>query len=462
MTAAPTRRRSRLGLRSRVTASFAAGAALLSGVLAGATYALAGHYLLDQRQSSAVNQAYADARLIKQDLTATSTNVAEVLSSLTPAQETRSLLYRHGHWFSTSVSVGHSVLPADLISAVLEGAPVRQRITTAGGPAVVVGIPLPAVGADYYEVHSLSELARTLDLLALVLAISGVVTTAGGALVGRWASGRLVRPLTEVVQVATAISHGSLDQRLAADDPDLDPLVVSFNEMVDALQHRIERDARFASDVSHELRSPLTTVQTSVELLQKFNRALPADGRRTLDLLGKEIGRFSAMVQDLLEISRLDAGAAGLDLEETPLDELVLDTVNGYSRGTVPVRVLPGGEAATVRADRRRLQRVIINLLDNARLHGGGAVMVSLDGDSSGVWFEVDDSGPGVAPSERPRIFERFYRGPAAGQREDSTGTGLGLALVAEHVKAHHGTVTVEDRPGGGARFIVRLPVARP
>lgn len=458
MTTGAARRRARLGLRSRVTIAFAAGAAVLSGVLAGATYGLADHYLLDQRQSSALNQAFVNARLLKQDLTAPSTDVATALSSLTPAQGTRSLLYRDGRWFSTSITVGRSALPTDLVDAVRSGSVATQRIPIQGGPALAVGIPLPAVGADYFEVHSLSELARTLDVLGLVLLIAALVTTVGGAAVGRWASGRLVRPLTNVAEVAAAISQGDLGHRLPMpSDPELDRLVGSFNEMVDALQKRIERDARFASDVSHELRSPLTTVQASVEVLEVFRATLPRDGQRALGLLEAEIGRFSGMVQDLLEISRLDAGAGNLDLEELSLVELVAGTVAAHTGGQVPVQARLECDMA-IRADRRRLQRVLVNLLDNARIHGGGAVAVVLEADGARARIMVDDAGPGIPPPERDRIFERFYRGPAAGRRADATGTGLGLALAQEHVRAHGGSITVHERPGGGARVVVDLP----
>ncbi|HEV2369465.1 MAG TPA: HAMP domain-containing sensor histidine kinase [Acidimicrobiales bacterium] len=458
----PLRRR-RLGLRSRVTVAFAGGAAALSGILAGATYGFAHHYLLNQRQSAAVDQAYVDASQVKQGLTAPAANVASVLASLSPGQGDRSLVFRAGRWYSTSVSVGRSVLPEQLVSVVQSGAPARQRITISSGAAVVIGVPLPAVDANYFEVHSLSELARTLDLLAVVLAAAAAATTLGGAAIGRWASGRLVRPLAGVADVAAAISTGSLDQRLSeTEDPDLDRLVISFNQMVDALAARIEHDARFASDVSHELRSPLTTVQTSVELLEKFEASLPADGKRAVQLLAGEIGRFSAMVQDLLEISRVDAGAASLDLENLPLDEFVTRTVDAHSGHTVQVHVDASADGVTVRVDARRMQRVIVNLLDNARLHAGGAVLVGVETDNGLARVIVDDAGPGVAVDEQPRVFERFYRGRSAGKRGEGSGTGLGLALVAEHVRAHGGQVFVTDRPGGGARFTVEIPVSGP
>jgi two-component system, OmpR family, sensor histidine kinase MtrB len=461
------RPRRRLGLRPRVTIAFAAGAAVLSAALSLTTYGLVHHYLLDERESTAIHEAYAHARVLKRDLTYAGANLGEALSSLIDAQGTVTLAYRQGEWYSASVSLGESSgasrpasLPASLVKMVSGGVPARQRVIAQGQPAVVVGVPLESVHADYFEIQSLGELDRTLNLLAVVLFGCSLATTAGGLLVGRWASGRLVRPLHSIADVAAAISAGALDQRLPpSDDPDLSVLAASFNEMVGALEERIKRDARFASDVSHELRSPLTTVQATVELLEASRAGLSPDGRRALDLLSGEIRRFSDMVQDLLEISRFDAGAAHLDLEELALDDLVVNTVAAYSHDAVLVTVAPEANGSWLLGDRRRLQRVLVNLLDNAKAHAGGAVGVRVDRRGDEAEVAVDDIGPGVQAAERSAIFERFYRGAAAGRRSESSGTGLGLALVAEHVKAHNGKVDVTDRPGGGARFVVRLPL---
>lgn len=463
------RRPPRFGLRSRVTAAFAAGAALLSGALAAGTYGLVHHYLLDQREGSATNQTYTDASLLSRDISDPGANVGQALASLVGSQGTTLLLYQRGEWYSASAAVGQGghrsrpSLPPSLITMVHKGTPARQRILDDGQPAVVIGVPLASEGADYFEVHSLSELSNTLDLLATVLIACAVATTLGGLLVGRWASGRLVRPLRTIADVAAAIAGGALDQRLpSADDPDLGSLATSFNEMVGALEERIRRDARFASDVSHELRSPLTTIEATVGLLEASESSLPPGSRKALELLSGEIRRFSVMVQDLLEISRFDAGADNLDLEELPVADLVVNTVETYSQGSVPVSVSAEAEGTWLMGDRRRLQRVLVNLLDNARAYAGGATGVKVDRHFDQALVTVEDAGPGVPQAERRAIFERFYRGSAAGRRGAGSGTGLGLALVAEHVKAHHGRVEVADRPGGGSRFILCLPLARP
>jgi two-component system sensor histidine kinase MtrB len=445
---------------------FACGAAVLSGALAAATYGIVHHYLLNQREGLATAETFTNAKVVERDLENAGTNIGQALSSLTQATGTVSLLYRGGKWFSASVAVGEAssaarpagLTPA-LVSMVAGGQPARERVLVQGQPAVAVGVPLRADRSDYFEIHSLSELSGTFEVLAAALFGCALATTAGGLLVGRWASGRLVRPLRAITDVAAAIAGGAVDKRLPpASDPDLAVLATSFNEMVEALEARMKRDARFASDVSHELRSPLTTVQASVDLLEASKASLPPDGRRALELLGSEVRRFSAMVQDLLEMSRSDAGAH-LDLEEVDLGELVANTVATYTSGSVPVAVGDHARGLWVSADPRRLQRVLVNLLDTARAHAGGALGVRVDRRDGWAEVAVDDCGPGVPPAEQAAIFERFYRGAAAGRRADGSGTGLGLALVADHVRAHHGSVWVESRPGGGSSFVIRLPL---
>jgi signal transduction histidine kinase len=270
----------------------------------------------------------------------------------------------------------------------------------------------------------------------------------------------VLAPVSAAARAAADIAGGHLDTRLdEGSDADLAVLSSSFNHMVDALKERIERDARFASDVSHELRSPLTTVATSLQVMLARRDEMPERARVALDLLAADVDRFERLVQDLLEISRFDAGVARLAVEDVRLSELLTHAVPPSSSASIDIA--PDAEAVTIRADKRRLERVVTNLLNNADAHGGGAVRVGLRRTGTSLRLEVDDNGPGVPPKDRPRIFERFARGAAAGRRSGSSGdgVGLGLALVDEHVRLHRGRVWVEDAPGGGARFVVELPI---
>jgi signal transduction histidine kinase len=266
----------------------------------------------------------------------------------------------------------------------------------------------------------------------------------------------LLRPISRVATAAGEIASGGLDTRMAPEgDPDLARLVKSFNDMADAVQTRLEREARFASDVSHELRSPITALSAAVEVLDARRADLPERTQQALDVVVGQVRRFDQMVMDLLELSRIDAGSTEMIREEVDIEELVTRIAQRYGFGETPIEIDPT-VPRTVRIDKLRFERILANLLDNAREHAGGPSRVKVEPHGRhGIALAVDDAGPGVARGERARIFERFARGSAARHR---VGTGLGLALVAEHAHAHGGEAWVEDRPGGGARFKVSFP----
>jgi two-component system, OmpR family, sensor histidine kinase MtrB len=480
----PTRRERRshrthlsggLGLRARVTATFAIGAFALSTIMAGITYFTARQSFLNERQATVQRQAFANASLIQSSLRSPGTDVEQLLELADTLPGSRSVLRTGGQWYATSISVGQSAIPADERSLVLGGTPASQLISIAGTPEIVIGVPLPSVHAAYFEVFSLDELAGTLRTLAFALAAAALVTTLAGAAVGRWASGRALRPLAGLTDAAVAIAGGQLDTRVeAGTDVDLQELASAFNRMTANLEERIEREARFTSDVSHELRSPLTTLTATVGILESHRSELAPRARSALDLLDGDLRRFTRMVDDLLEISRFDAGSAELSLDAVDPGELVLHAVaasapvgaDGHrSPITFPVEVGPGVEGLRLWVDKRRFERVMANLVENASAYAGGVTRVivarrPVDRDPPwSVQVIVEDQGPGIPQDERPHLFERFYRGSRAGQRASSQGTGLGLSLVAEHVRLHGGSVRVEDAPGGGARFVVEIPL---
>lgn len=460
---APVEDSERLGLRSRVTVAFALGALVLSVSLAVITYELARAYLVRQREASVLRQAYVNARLVRAGLRAPSPDLPEILSSLEAPRDSSPVVFRQGRWFAASLAVGPDALPVALRETVLSGTPARQHFRLDAVPRLAVGIPIPAVEAAYFETFSFEMLERTLEILQNSLAAAAVVTTLAGAAMGRWASSRVLQPVAAAARAAAEVADGHLDVRVETGaDPDLARLADSFNRMTDVLRHRLERDARFASAVSHELRSPLMTLTASVEVLSARRSELDPRASAALDLLQSDLGRFRRLVEDLLEISRIDVGAGELVAEEVGLVELVRQAVAHSGRGGLPVEVGPGAEDVVVRVEKRRLERVVSNLLDNADTHGEGAVRISVERSPEGARLAVEDAGPGVDPDERDRIFERFARGRATTRRGSDEGTGLGLSLVAEHVRLHEGRVWVEERPGGGARFVVELPAVVP
>lgn len=235
-------------------------------------------------------------------------------------------------------------------------------------------------------------------------------------------------------------------------------MAATFNSMVDSLNAKIEQDARFASNVSHELRSPLTTLKSAVEGMRHRADRLDERGRRLLTLLVEEVSRFEGMVTDLLEISQMDALRPGaLRQQELTVDALV--HMVAIPAGLPVTPTVEGDGRTLVRVDPRRVERIVANLVRNAETHGRGLTALRIIVAEDRLRIEVDDRGSGVPVAERERIFERFYRrSREAGDRGRGDGVGLGLAIVAEHVRLHDGRVWVEEAVGGGARFVVELP----
>ena len=444
-----------LGLRAKVTVSFAAGALALSATLAVGTYLVARDFLLDQRATTALGQGFADASFVREGMRTAGTPVSDVLGNVSPPRDTVIFVRRGDDWYSSSLTRGRDELPTALREQVAGGAAGLVWTTTQEGPGLAVGVPLPAVEAEFYEVLATPDLARTLDTLLSVLAVFAVLTTLAGALLGRWAARRVLAPLDVVAGAAARIAGGELRTRLpSTEDPELVTIIGSFNTMVDALQERIERDARFTADVSHELRSPLTTLTTSVQVLQTRRESLPGRSQEALDLVAVELGRFRTALDDLLELGRLDAGAAGQVRARVDVRDLARNALQVSGRD-VDLLDDDASEPLLVDVDKQQMNRALVNLFDNADRHGDGLVEVGVAVQGRWVLLTVDDAGPGVPPDERARIFERFVRGGSRGSRP---GTGLGLSLVAETLRAHDGAVVCTDRPGGGARFVVRLP----
>ncbi len=265
-----------LGLRSGVTLAFALGALTLSSTLALGTYFSARHLLVEQRERTAMRQAYTDAALVRDSLLTSGTQVSDVLGSISPPAGAVIYVHRSGRWYSSSLDRPGDELTASVRPTVESGSVALAWTGQTDPNAVVVGIPLPAVDAEYYEVSVAEELASTLRTLAVALTICAAFTTLAGALLGRAASRRVLAPLGDVTIAAVKVSAGDLEARLSdTQDPDLVALVGAFNHMVDALHERIQQDARFAADVSHELRTPVTTLTTSLSLLQRAEGLTP-------------------------------------------------------------------------------------------------------------------------------------------------------------------------------------------
>ncbi len=450
----------RPGLRARVTAGFAVGALLVSAAMALLSYQLTESFLLDERERTARRAVLFDARIVAAGLDTDNPEVLPVLRSLDTGANRRALIWRDGEFYSRTMveDTLTDSLPQSVINIVNEGKPAVQRVRIGDRPAMVFGIPLGESTA-LYEIDYMSELDGNLKVLGLVLTLVAASTAVAGALLGMYASRRVMRPLATVADAARDIAGGRLEARLdPATEPDLARLATSFNHMVDQLSARMERDRRFAADVSHELRSPLQTLAAAASVLDRRRDKFDQRTASAAGLVVEEVQRFQELVTDLLELARSDQPA-----DTSPVDVAALARQACGQRGlpTSLVSVEPG-TSPVWHIDRRRIEQVLANLIDNAQVHGGGVVAVRLAQHPDARVLEIDDEGPGVSATDRDAIFDRFVRGRSAGARGDNNGTGLGLALVVQHITAHAGNIQVLDRPGGGARFRIELPPEHP
>jgi signal transduction histidine kinase len=454
-------RRRSLRLSTRVTLFFAI-TALLGGVgLTATTFLFARNSLLDQRTSAARVDAIDHARAVNlalPDRNAVGKTLGEL--DIDPNEGWAVVTLSNGGPIVSRSGRGFALqdFPVELRQSLEQRRSGFQRFTNQQGDQFIgVGVRMEAHDASYFEAFPLGSTETTLRVLATALIVGSILATVLATFFGWSTSRRLLRPLSRVADAASEIASGGLDTRMDEEnDPDLNRLAGSFNDMADAVQERIEREQRFASDVSHELRSPITALTAAVEVLDARRGDLPDRTQQALDVVVGQVRRFDSMVIDLLELSRLDAGATDTNLEEIDLVDLCDRVSQRFGYGELPIEVHRRARRRAM-MDRVRFERILGNLLENATIHGGGPTRISIEPSphKRSVLIAVEDAGPGVAASERTRIFERFARGSAARHR---VGTGLGLALVAEHAAALGGEAWVEERTGGGSRFVIRLP----
>ncbi|MFZ9676091.1 MAG: ATP-binding protein [Ilumatobacteraceae bacterium] len=453
-----------ISLRQRVTLLFMATGLLASIALSTASYLTARSYILQRRDEVVDRQTFNNAQLIRSQIRNRRSEAFELISNVRTEQGGFAVLHLgpENLYFSQEIRYTQAAFPSTLIESALAGVTARQRFDIEGKPYIGVGVNIAEIDVQYFEAFPLDDEQRTLTAIGSALIVGVVVVGVLAGLVGVAVGRRIMRPLERVSEAAGDIAEGGLDTRLETEvDPDLARLVTSFNDMADAVQTRIEREARFASDVSHELRSPITALAAAVEVLDARRADLNERTQQALDVVISQVRRFDQMVIDLLELSRLDVGITDLHREDTTLEPLIRRIAQRYGAENLRIETVPNFDGVAS-IDKRRFERIMANLIDNARLHGGGATRVSIEpavdesGMRTGTIVAVEDAGPGVAQSERTRIFERFARGSAG--RSRAGGTGLGLALVSEHVRAHGGRTWVEDSANGGARFVVMFP----
>ena len=308
---------------------------------------------------------------------------------------------------------------------------------------------------------SLSGVDDTLHRLILIELIATAAVLAALAALALWVVRLGLRPLRAIERTAAAITAGDLSRRIDHPDPqtEVGRVGAALNTMLDRIEASDRRLRRFIADASHELRTPLTAVRAYAELFGRGAATHPDDLERSMSGIAREAERMSVLVDDLLLLARLDEGRP-LEREPVDLAALVGDAVDA-ARAVEPERPIESSvEPATVIGDEVRLRQVVDNLLANARAHTppGTAVSVDLRRVDGRAELTVADHGPGLGEDAAARVFERFYRADDSRARS-SGGVGLGLSIVAAVTAAHGGTVQARPTPGGGATFVIALPL---
>lgn len=440
----------RLGLRTRVALVFAVLSMVVALLVSTGIYLASRSYLTNQREAASLSRALSDARSVDLDI-AGGTPPGEALLTLPVVGSSQALMRVGSVWYSRGSTVSADEIPQSLIDTTLSTGGAQQRFAIGGQEFFGIGVYTRS--GLYFELFPLIELREILDDARTVLAMLAVGAFVVGGGIGRYLGGRILRPLRQLGDGARQLAAGDLSVRLRdTGDPDLDPIADSFNEMAVAVASRIDRERRFVANVSHELRSPLTTVVATAELLEEHRESFaPREARLVTNLAG-QARRLTRILLDLLEISSVTASAP-VQRDATDLAVLAGQILAARNLSAE----LLSGDRPVVVTDARRVERVLANLVDNATKHGEGVRQVLIESEGRRVRIHVDDAGPGVDPAEAERLFEPFARGGRAEERR-TDGAGLGLAIVREQADAIGATISVGASPQGGARFTFDLP----
>ncbi|HET9921114.1 MAG TPA: ATP-binding protein [Ktedonobacteraceae bacterium] len=306
------------------------------------------------------------------------------------------------------------------------------------------------------------EVSLLLELRSISLAGLGMVAVLGGA--GAYLlSGIVLRPVRKVSEAARSISANTLDTRLALPGPrdEVKELADTFDAMLERLQQTFEMQGRFVADVAHELRTPLASLRTNLEVVVSDEEAAPDDYRAMIATQERALTRLERLMADLLVLTTSQQPLLSDEVTLGPLLEEVVDDLHHLAEARRVSVQLSNGEEVVVPGDAGLLARVFSNLLENAIAYNtsGGSVTISIEQQDMLAVVSVTDTGPGIAPENLPHIFERFYRVDSSRSRH-SGGAGLGLSIVSALVHQHGGRVQAESTPGKGSTFTVQLPLS--
>jgi two-component system sensor histidine kinase MtrB len=450
------------GVRARLTTTIVALVVLTAAVLGIGSYLFVDSSLHRQAVEEAANQARFDLSVIAPSRLVSTPPTAKEISDLIDAFHFRNLdAIIYDGTGPVTTSLAGTKLPDAMVQLVEQGQIAYAWLPIGGKPSLVVGGRSGGSGPAIYFIRDESTLEATLDQLRLALGVGALVLAILALVAARFLARGVLAPVEVAARAAERIERGDLSARVpVTSDDEFGTWADRFNRMAAALDDTIGRleaaqdqNRRFVADVSHELRTPVSALVAEASILREHLDALPQAARRAGELIVEDIARLRTLVEELMELSRFDAETEEVQSQPVDLNRLIRDVVAARHRDAVVE--LPD-DRIMIETDPRRLERILANLLGNAREHAPGAlVVVRLRANADWVTITVADRGPGVPADRLGRIFDRFFMADPSRRG----GSGLGLAIAREHAELLGGRMRARNRDGGGLAIELTLPV---
>jgi heavy metal sensor kinase len=456
-------------IRARLTLWWSALMVLALAALSGGVLWLHARWGLAQFDAELADLGAATSRVIQEELgesgnlqkavreTHTAMDVPDRATAILDVNGTPIAAHWHGFVYDRTMWPAGALPPSSVTTLNESGTAWRALLRRESSPA-----------GDYviFIAGSLDQLRRQQDLLGRALLVAAPLMLLMTAGVSWWVASSALKPVTTMAARAEAITAQSADWRLDAPtaQDELGQLARAFNRLLHRLGRASQQQRQFMADASHELRTPVSVIQTAAEVTLAQPAREEGEYREALTIVNEQSTRLGRLVEDMLVLARADAGGYRLTCRPLYLDELVAECVRAVS----VVAITPGIQLATdlqpdvcIDADDRLLRQLVTNLLENAVQYtsSGGSVAVAVHGDAASVTMTVSDTGPGIAPADRERVFERFVRLDPA--RSATSGAGLGLPIARWIAEQHGGTLSVDQAAAGGCMFVVRLPAPK-
>ncbi len=452
------RRLASISLRRRTVLAGATSAFLLAGASSTYVFTVTRSNLIEQIKSSALQQSYLVANEVARALETGSSQSATMLALAPIPNSGWAVLGDVETWSASGVAPEGFVAPPHIIQLTQRKVTAQQVQEVGGEKLLFTGIPIENNSAQVFSLviaMSLRDIHTSLRTILILLLTSVAFITFGGGGLGLWLSRRLMEPLHLLSEASVRVSAGDLGARMPEiNDGDLAVIADNFNTMASNIESRFSREVGFAAQVAHELRNPLSTVKTALDLVRVDSDVLSPSGMMGLDAMSTKIGELEILLADLIEFARHESGQDRASLQEFGVTRLIKTLIQ---RADLPSTILVHKdlqEDCVVLVDPRRFERAFTNVLRNAEIHANGVTSIGFHVFEDLVAIHVDDSGDGIPAVERIRVLEPFARGIGSAARP---GSGLGLAIALQHLRLMGGTLTIGDSPTQGARVTLTI-----